>query len=315
MQRSSDRRGETDPVAEALRAAGPRPPLPDLDIERLAAPARAAWQVKIARKRRRSRQHKYLAFAAVLLLAVFAVLYRLAPPPVVATVDAYSGSAPEALTVGSAVDLGTVLRTDSTEWLALSLGSHGLRLDAGSELRLDHQAEIELLRGAVYLEASPAPLKVRAGGVDIEHIGTRFEVRLDGGGEVKVRVRDGRVRIGEDRQWTEVARGQQASGSAAGGFSVRDSPVTGDSWQWIRKVVPAFESHGATLESVVTWLAGEAGWEVVIEPELYLDPSGQPAQVSGSIDRLSLEDALSRVLDGSDLRHHFEGDRVIIEER
>ncbi len=314
MQRSSDHRGETDPVVEKIRAAGPRPPLLPFDIEELAAPARAVWQEKIASKRRRSRQRTYWALAAVLLVAVAAVLYRSASVPVFATVRAYSGPAPERFTVGSQVGFGTVLRTESAEWLAVWLGSHSLRLDAGSELRLDDESHIELLRGAIYLEASQAPLRVRAGGIDIEHIGTRFEVRLSGGGVV-VRVRDGRVRFGGEQQWTEVARGQQALGAAAGSFSVSESPSTGNSWQWIRKAAPPFESHGASLESVVTWLAGEAGWEVAIEPALYLDASGQPTQVRGSIDRLSPEDALSRVLDGSDLRHHFDGDQVIIEER
>lgn len=314
MPRSDTPGGKTDPVAERLRAAGPRPPLPPFDIEGLAAPALAAWQEKIARKRQRHRV--YWALAAAVLVVVLAVFQRSVPPGPVATVLAYTGPAPERFDVGSGLDVGTVLRTDAlhAEWLTVSFDGHVLRLDSGSELRLESASWIELLRGAVYVDTSKAPLTVHAAGIATEPLGTRFEVSLLGEGEVAVRVRDGQVRVRSDRHSVEVRRGQQALGSAAVGFSVSASPPWGDSWSWIRRAAPPFDSDGADLETVLAWLAGEAGWQLEIDPALYADTSGQPARMRGSIDRLGLDEALAAVLESAGLHYRFDGDRLIIEE-
>ncbi|MEM7516366.1 MAG: FecR domain-containing protein, partial [Planctomycetota bacterium] len=289
------------------------PPLEAVDYDTFSTPIFATWEKKMASQRRRRRFS--LALAAVLVIGASLFLLRPVLSPPIATVLAYAGPDSSRYGVNKTIMAGTLLETSGQpeERLAVALGDHIVRLDAGTELRLDDDRRIELRGGAIYLETAPSPLVVIAGDSAIEHIGTRYEVRLQSG-ELDVRVRAGRVKISNGGRSIEVEPGQGASNVDGGRFSIRDIRRTGESWTWLQQAAPPFESDGAALEAVLTWLAAEAGWELEIDPGLYQDATGEPAKVRGSIRSLSPEAALAQVLTSAGLSYRFDGDRLIVEE-
>ncbi|MEM9599370.1 MAG: FecR family protein, partial [Acidobacteriota bacterium] len=274
-----------DPIADALRDAGPRGPMPPLDLETLGGPARAAWRRR-ALARRARRRRWLVAAALVMALGAASAVWMLRQGAPIGTVtaraqgDRWGGPA-----VGAELAPGTRLVTwsEPPEGLALELRTgHRLRLDAGSELVLDSARKLELLRGAVYVEAADAPLRLHAAGTVSEHVGTRYEVRIVDG-SAAVRVREGRVRLEAEGQVVEVGHGEVGRAAADGTLEVAPSPAYGPSWGWIRRAAPPFASDGASLEAFLQWAAAEGGFTLEVDPELLLDPSGQPALVRGSI--------------------------------
>ncbi|MEM9558613.1 MAG: FecR family protein [Acidobacteriota bacterium] len=300
-----------DPIADAVRRAGPREPLPEIDLEALAAPARTAWRRKLAQRRRR-RQRIVLAAAAVALVGLGVWLAdRLVPAQPVGTVVAVIGG-DGALVRGSELQPGQRLVTGAGEWLTVELRTgHRLRLNAGTALRLDDAAHAELEAGQIYVEAVPAALLLRASGATIEHVGTRYMISLDGDG-LGVRVRDGAVRVVRGAQRLEVARGQQLR-DEQGTLQVAPAPTHGEAWSWTRQAAPPFDSDGVELGDFLDWVEAETGWQVEIDPALLLDARGQPVLIQGAVGGSSPEDALEIVLAAAGLRHRVDGDRLHVE--
>ena len=288
-----------DPVAEALRHAGPRPAMPDLDLETLGAPALAVWQRQTRRRRRRR-----MALAATLVLALGGLwLWQPWSPPAQVLARAGIGALPE---VGSSIPVGTLLSTGARQWLTVELRGHRLRLDQKTDLRLISPDELELLRGAVYVDAVSSTLRIVAGDTVSEHVGTRYSVhRVDDG--VSVRVRHGQVRVTRGEQVVELVGGQGAH--TAEDLVPVDVPVSGDTWAWTRHAAPAFESAGATLEEVFAWIEAETGWTVEVAQELLLEHDGSPVIFSGEVGHLDLEQALETTVEISGLVYTREGDR------
>ncbi len=307
-------------IAEILREAGPRPPLPSLDQppldpESLGAPALAVWQRQTAL--RRARRRRYLAAAASVVLALAALLlWRLWAGAPIGMVIAHSGAAgtleAEALTVGATFGSGEVLSTSSAEWLTVELtNGHRLRLDAGTELTLMSAKLVRLVHGGVYVEATTAPLLVQAGDTLSEHLGTRYSVRHDPPAQVSVRVRHGRVRVRRGDESVQLGRAQAVT-IGPSGLEVESSPVHGPTWDWTRHAAPPFQSDGALLTDFLQWIEAESGWRVEADPSLLLDPVGDPVQVHGIVEDLPLEQALSVMLESSGLQYRLDHDVVRI---
>ncbi len=345
---SSDDELNNDSLAELLREAGPRPAAPaldqpPLDLESLAAPALAVWQAQQERRETRRRRSVALAAAAGLLMAIAVfVLWRSgswtpAPSgPVVGRVIAQAGvDGPldvartghdpafldptfldptflDPTFLDPVVQRGRVLRAsaDPPRWLTLELSSgHRLRLDAGTELLVSTAEEVELVRGAIYIEAVPAPLRVRAGDTVTEHIGTRYAVRHEPSGAVSVGVREGRVRVRRADDSVELERAQRVVVTTAP-LEVEPWPTHGAEWAWTRRAAPAFQTDGATLEAVLRWIERESGRRVEVDPLLLLEDDGEPFDVSGEFGHYPIEEALSVVLDGAGLAYRIDGDVV-----
>lgn len=309
MTDSNDTQNRADPIAEVLRDAGPRQALPAYDLESLGAPALAAWEKKLARKATRRRR---FAVAALLTLVIgagaFWRLSRSADP--VAVVLAYSGEQSNDFPVGLEFSEGQTLTTGMDEWLTVELrDGHRVRLDAGSILGLSSRQRIDLQLGAVYVEAAPGPLQVLALGTVTEHVGTRYEVRIDGSSAV-VRVREGEVQVQSEGRVVEIGRGRRVRVSDSKDPIVEESPPFGESWAWTRRSAPEFE--GNSLPSFLDWIEAETGREVEVAPELIYKPSGEPISIIGGTGGMSLEEALASVLQTAGLAHTAEGDRIIV---
>jgi hypothetical protein len=182
-----DHETEEESVRDLLEKAGPRPPIPQEDLDAISRAARSAWQAELRHRgagvaaetplRRRPLRALVLGLAAALALAVgLAGWWRLRsvpPPPAVAWVEMVAGpiyleaggggarGAARPVAAGAPIPRGAVLRSgDSAEGAgraALRLaGGVSVRLDAATRLRLVSAGALELERGALYVDTGSA---------------------------------------------------------------------------------------------------------------------------------------------------------------
>lgn len=333
MSESKNRLGEEpdlqteDGLRAVLSAAGRRPPVPAADLEGITAAARGEWLALIARRRTARRSRWLLAAASLLVLAGAGWWWRTqglggpstAAPVVLARVERWSGDARIAGQAASRRDLpaGTVLATaDPGGFLSFRLTSGvSLRLDAASRVRLVSPGAVELQRGAVYIDspaAATGAIEVQSELGDVRDVGTQFEVRLEDGAALRVRVREGQV---------ELRRGERTLQARAGeGLAWRDdgselretiSPLA-DSWRWAVQAAVAPEIEGMTLGVFLDWVSRETGRQVrFADPELAR--SAASTVLHGTIEGLAPDEAVSVVLPGSGLAYRVEGATLVLE--
>lgn len=313
MSRLHEPRRGPDALGERIRAAGPRPPMPALDMERLSAEVGAVFEAR-TRGRRRRRMAWLSASIAASVVAALVVLGPWRSGAAIGEVVAHAGEEPVA--TGTVLREGDRLETssDPVEWLTVRLVTgHELRLDAGTRLRLVSPTGIDLHEGAVYVVAAQdADLVVDTGVWRCEHIGTRYEVRRREGDGVRIRVRDGRVRLRSGARVVEIQAGEEAVADREGA-SVGAIPAHGESWRWTLQAAPAFALDGATLASFLEWFAAESGRRVEVDPRLLRDRSGEPLVVHGSLEDPAPERALDSVLESAGLGSRVVDDRVVVE--
>jgi hypothetical protein len=226
--------GEEEVVRRLLEMAGPRPPIPQEDLDAISAAARLAWRQELGKRggvaveqSRRPLRALALGLAAALALAVGLAWWWGARndrvPPVVAWVEAVAGpvhleakangsrSIVRLISTNEPVRLGAVLRSggDGAEGrVSLRLaGGATVRLDTGTRLRFASAGALELESGALYVDTHMDPhvnmgsgprrlaaIEVRTPLGTVRDVGTRFAVRVVGPGKAALLVR---VRDGE----------------------------------------------------------------------------------------------------------------------
>lgn len=341
-QAGSDRAGRTEDddrdVRELLERAGPRPELPADDLEVIVAAGRTAWRDVVGEPAVRRRRGKggiaALAAAVVLAIAVgwwwtatrFGGLEqdegRLgAGEPVARIVEAWDAPEPlegRTLVAGTAVETGDGAGSLARR-LALRLGSGtDVRLDTGSRLRLASAAEVELERGAIYVDAgsgSGSHLAVRTPFGVVRDVGTRFQVRLDDGeAPMSVRVRDGRVAVERAGVSRVAAAGEAIVVREDGTMERYPAPGHGPAWGWATATAPRFELEGRTLAQLLDWVSRETGWSV-----RYQDPdlasTAHEVVLHGSIDDLRPDQAPFAVLPGAGLEGELENGTLAVRRR
>ena len=192
----------SDEVARLVRLAGTNGAIAAERIARVRTAVYGAWSdeyVVRQEKTRRRRLTVSVLFAAAASVVIAAAIW---PAPVVARIDRVTKQAMGSrgpVADGSAVKAGSTVTTSAgTAAMTLASGVH-LSQDAASTIRLDSATDVVLERGAVYVNsggvpgASPISIHTPAGDV-VRAIGTRFDVRLTGGG-MRVRVFDGEVLV------------------------------------------------------------------------------------------------------------------------
>ncbi|MCB9377541.1 MAG: FecR domain-containing protein [Holophagales bacterium] len=313
-------------VAELLHAAGPRAELPDSDIAAVAAVAREAWRFQVRRRRRR-RLAAAAAIAALLLVAVALGFLRggSEAPATLGEIAAVRGTlsrvaetgASALANVGEAVEPGTALETGATDGaaaLALAGGSVSLRLDRGTRVRLVGAGEIELVRGAVYVDSGgrserPASgLRIRTPLGTAADIGTQFSVRLleAGPGALQVRVRTGEVAVAHARGKVVAAAAEELVVDADGAVARRAFAPDDDAWEWAIASAPQFDVEGKTLDEVLRWACRESGWTLsYTEPELRRE--AETIRVRGGLGSLEANQAPFAVLPGAGFDGEVEG--------
>jgi hypothetical protein len=323
-----------DPVAQLVRLAGARPPVPEERAARVEKRVHEAWLAGVAARRRFRWMSWGAGLAAAAGVAVtVGLLWRHAslPPPapvLVATVERVSGSVTSAgaageqmpLLPGAQVFAGAPIATGADGRVALRLtaaaghASPSLRIDVGSRASFTGASELRLEAGAVYVDSQGgAPVHVQTPWAEVTERGTQFEVRVGAGG-VRVRVREGSVELAgresANGSW-QAAAGAELMLAADGRLSRATVPVHGDAWSWVQEIAPSFELEGSTLGEFLGWVGRETGWRVA-----WADPAraaaGAGTTLHGSIDGLPPEQALAAVLPTCGLADRRDGETVVV---
>ena len=309
---------DLDPIADLLRLTGPRPAVPADRAARVKDAVRAEWRAAVVgpQRGRVARFRRLAALAAVLLAAVTIPLlrgWRPFPgraPDIAARVEVGSSS----LRRGDAVSSGAVVETVGADRLALRLASgHSVRLDTGSRARIVSPRVIEISGGGIYVDSggpagtggTPAtPIDIRTPAGTVHEVGTQFEVRLIDAA-VRVRVREGSVSFRRAAGLLDVEAGRELTVGADG--NARDLPLADlDAWAWIREVVAMMTIDGRTLGEFLDWYSRERGLTFRFA-DADLAASAPGIRLSGSIEGMTLDEALASVLSISGLRHRLDG--------
>ena len=194
----------------------------------------------------------------------------LAPAQPLATIEALSGAArlmsssERAGRTGVVAGRATAFERE-TAWTRPGGGLAALRLASGASVRIDRGTRLRLMSETTMMlgrgdhlrrfrqrAAGDRPLEVRTPLGVARDIGTRFEVRFDGSA-LRVRVRDGLVRLTQSRQSHDAKSGGRADARWKG--PRRAAPrarCMGQSWAWADALANPFESGGAIV-CVSSW--------------------------------------------------------------
>ena len=323
-----------DDVAGLIRLAGRRPGVPPDRAARVKVAVREQWidQVRQGRRRRRMWAAAAVAAAASLALAIPFLGGRpgsdAVPPRTAATVESLQGSgwiaadrggreaARRPLKRGDVVTSRSRVGSDEGGRVALRLSTgHSLRLDRGTVLRIEEASDVMLEAGSVYVDsgdgaarAGSRVMRTRLGVV--REIGTLYEVRLTDGG-LRVRVREGRVALDVGSQVREVAAAGELALGEDGTVASRRIAIHGPEWDWIAPVTTVPELDGMNPRALLEWVARERGWRLRFDTEELARTAGR-ITLDGSLERLSLDQALDAVLPTCGLSYRLEEDALVI---
>jgi FecR-like protein len=331
---ASESPAEEEAVRELIESAGRRPDVPAEDLAAIQAAARSQWQEVVAdgrRRRRRLQRLAPLALAASLLLAVGVRWWWRAEGPVpapgaVATVQILKGNVRlpggRPLAVGDALAAGAVLATEdgvSPGLAAVRLaGGESVRLDAGTRVRLASATRLELEAGAVYVDsgrsgAAGGALEIGTPFGSVREVGTQFEVRLQPGDDLalRVRVREGAVSLVRRGGSDPVAGGEELrlrhDGSVSRGTVEPNAPA----WHWVLAAAPGLDIDGSTLADYLDWVSRETAWHLRYEDEALADLAAG-IRLHGTLEGMAPDESVSVILPGSGLGYRVEGGTLLV---
>jgi ferric-dicitrate binding protein FerR (iron transport regulator) len=273
MTSDIEQRMREDLVGTLVHTAGRRADPPAEAYRVVLAAAENTWQRKVAR-RRRWRIGAGMAAVFVVLTAGAALLRAVLPmsaAPQIARVDRVGGGVetrpPGAgawipLVAGRLpLQAGTHMRTGPDGRADLRLASGvSLRLAVLTEVELRAPDSIRLQHGAVYTDTGGG------GGSIVIHtpvgtardLGTQFELRYVGD-VLRLRVREGRVRLQRDSETLVAGAGQQLTIDARG--SVTRGNIAGDDleWAWAETVAQVPNFNDQPVSVLLVWVARETG--------------------------------------------------------
>lgn len=306
-------------VAMLFHIAGAAPELPGHEV----APIRAAaWEVWQRRRRQQRRQRLLVGFAAAASVAlVVAGLGWLrpgipAPPEVVATLAHATGAVtiqlPEGVK-GDGLVAGASVRTASGAVVALRLSDGtSVRLAGSSRLEIAAARRLRLVDGAAYVDSGIGPseaVALETAYGRVVDVGTQFEVRLLEQPGLRVRVREGEVRIEGDGATHRVTAGQQLILSAGGLESSRIAADDPD-WGWASDAAPPLDVASRSVPELYDWACRELGmtWRSA-RPRAELEQ----IIIHGTIEDLTPGEAMEQVAMSSGLSIRRDGSVVIVE--
>jgi len=302
---------------ELLSRAGAPPEVPEEDLAEITTRAREVWEERYA-SRHTSRW--LLPLAATVLIAAGLASWMFirrpvaSPPPapvLVASVEHTTGSL--ALRSGQSLFSGAIIETDSRSRAELRLaGGQSLRLDAGTRARLESPVVVELQRGGLYVDSmQPDTLTIRTEAGLFNPIGTQFEVRVDGR-TTRLRVREGRVAFDAAHAPREVAAAGEELSIISGDVDRGSFRADDAQWQWVVEAARIPPIEGRTLEWFLRWCAREKGWKLEYASR---NAAARAAStiLHGSVDDLTLEDALRSVALSSGVQYRIDGGTLVID--
>lgn len=339
---------EEEMVRRLLREAGPRPPIPPEDLDAISAAARSAWREQLqhrarpaAPRRRRPLKTFALPLAAALAvafgLAWWWTLRRIPLPPAVAWVEEVAGpvllearaNGPRRIAKGDPIPLGAVLYSGTGEArrgrasLRLLQGAT-VRVDVETRLRLASATELELERGALYVDTGSGRLPPRSRAAievwtpvgTVRDVGTQFAVRIADpeGGALLVRVRDGAVLTRQRGRTFLTPAGQELVLHRDGSADRREVAAHGPGWDWIMETTAGFAIEGRSLREFLDWVSHETGWRIAFADPGLAD-SAAAIVLHGSIGELRPDQAPAAVLPGAGLEGELRDGTLVVRRR
>jgi len=319
-------------IRELIRSAGRRLEPPADMEQRIRRALGADWR-RYARRRRSLRRLRYLAAAAAVTLLALGI-YRGwrgggreavdAGEPVAAVLAAFGQvriaepGSPATVPLSDRVELGrgASVRTMSDAGLTLELrGVATVRIDQATEARLDSRSALWLERGRVYVDSTvgPDPISIQTRVGSLDDLGTRFEVSLSGS-TLRVRVRDGQVRVRNRAGAIEIGRGEAAQIEAAAAPSRSVAPPYGPTWGWLRRFTAPPAGGSVSVRGLVAWYAAEEGYRVRYDSAESARGAAEVA-VHGDVAALPRDRLLELALAATTFQVRFEGDVIVVERR
>jgi ferric-dicitrate binding protein FerR (iron transport regulator) len=317
-------------LERVLKAAGPRDRVPPAIEAAAREQLRAEWRRIVAERRvgrRRLVAFSMAAGVAALAVGSWLVASRAAPSGEAAGTMVVARnevrvrsswlSGWEAVDTGATLMSGDAVETGPRGRAGVALpGGISARLDGDTRIRLASAERIVIERGALYVDSgaghsAESKLQVDTPEGSVRHVGTQYEVRLDGAA-VRLRVREGRVEWQSSSGRSEQGRAGEQLTIAAGGEVLRAaSPTYGESWNWVAAAAPTIDIDGRPLVDVLAWASRELGCDVRYASEATREEAAAVV-VHGSIAGLTPRQALDSVLATTTLRGILEGGRLTI---
>jgi ferric-dicitrate binding protein FerR (iron transport regulator) len=314
---------EDDPAIErALTTALSTEPLDDQTLERLRATVMDEWRAANA-PASFERKGRWIALSVAAVVAALAVGFIVRPTgdaAAVGTIARLDGAIDVRGTfwrhwtahVGDALKSGETLTAHGPVLLSLMQGGT-LRVAAGSVLHLTGGAEVSLAHGLVYLDVAPSiksstPLRILTRVGAVEHLGTQFEV-LSNEGAVRIRVREGRVRLVGRAGSVVASAGTELLASVRGGISQRSVETYGRDWLWVAALAPDYDIEGRPLIDFLQWVSRELGRRVEYADAHARDLAAHTI-MHGSVRGREPLEALADVLATTSLTYEMRADTI-----
>jgi len=316
---------DDDPLRLSLERGLQRQSLTQDALIRIRANVDAEFHA-LARKRRQRRVVRWTALAAALamLMAGGALLLHPAPQASlfagrIERIDgtlsvragafrSHAGAAGESLHTGERwVAVGGAL---------ITLASGGtLRMAPGTSIEVTRPNQMTLHAGRAYFDFAPGSgaftLDTPLGSV--EHLGTQFEAALVKP-DVRVRVREGTVRIFGSSSTVTAEKGTELSIPPTGAIVRRPIPTYGPDWAWVDALAPDYDIENKPLIDFLSWVGRETGRRVDFADE-HVRAVARETLLHGSVQGLKPLDALDRVLSTTSLRFELQGDAIRVSSR
>lgn len=330
-----DRDDDERELAALLRRASPRVAPSDRAREAARVAVEGAWRETLAvtgtvvgveqgraAPSRRTRWPLALAASLVIALLGVSVVYRAeVARPAVAQIERVDGlvtlqgarwwSRESRAADGMPLVSGAVLETTNSSVALVNWGpALAVRLASDTSVQAQGDDELLLRQGRVYIDArgGASALRVTTPQGVVSHVGTQYEVAVSGR-EVTVAVREGAVMLEQQAEARRIEAGQQLRLDASGSAIVAPIAPADAQWQWIGALPLPIDIEGLELHTFLQWYSHETGRQV-----RFATPSMEAAmrgiQLHGSVDGLTVDEALRTVLASSGLEAAVAGEMV-----
>jgi len=164
------------------------------------------------------------------------------------------------------ITIGLNLKTESNSFVTLNLTDNSqLRLNGNTEIKIVDASSIELITGEIYHDAdlsnSKSPLSISTNYGIIQHLGTRYKVKLLDK-ELDVAVRNGLVSINNNQGSKNIKAGVKLTIDKKGSYNSAKISAYDASWNWTKLAAKPFDSDNQNLHDFIIWFAHENGFEV-----------------------------------------------------
>jgi ferric-dicitrate binding protein FerR (iron transport regulator) len=299
-----------------------RAPLTEAAYARIRASVTAEWRETVRPKRRWSplRWSALAASVAAVMILAIGLLHPFATEPpigVVARVSNGGLASRHTLLPDERRPVGAVLHAHE---LLLARGPVLVQLTGGGTVRMAPATRVQTLApgqvmleaGEIYVDLPPGSSRVSTFVVRtslgwVEHLGTQFDVAV--GQNLRIRVREGSVRLRRGSQTETAAAGTELTVSHSGSTAKRSIVTHGPEWAWVEGLEPPYGIEGRRLVDFLQWAARETGRRVSFDDERVRELA-ERTRLHGSISGMRPDDALETVFATTSLRYDLEDDVI-----